>query len=74
MVYAWEKYKLVLNGMEIAQMGAARTRRVIEAWAKESGVMNISNHEIRAVADFNMDQIVYTASVLSEGWTGIKSR
>ena len=74
MAHVWEKYKLTLTGMEIGEMGEARTRRVIKAWARLSGVLNILNHEIRAEAEFDRDWVVYTATVLSEGGTGISSR
>ncbi len=71
MAYAWTKYKLILTGLEIAQMGPERTKRVIEAWAEESGVMSVKNHSIEALAEFDMDWIIYTAHIDSAGWTGI---
>ena len=67
---AWTKYELTLTSGEIGDMGEARTKRVIKAWAEENGVMNVKNHEIRAVLDQEMCLITYTASVKSEGWTG----
>ncbi len=70
MAYAWEKYKLTLSGMEIAVMGNERTKRVIEVWAAESGVKNVKNHRIDAEVAFHTDEIFYTASVDSAGWTG----
>jgi len=71
MTYTWTKYKLILTGLEIAMMGSERTKRVIEAWAEESGVMNVKNHSIEALAEFDMDWIIYTAYIDSAEWTGI---
>ncbi len=70
---AWTKYRLVLTGTDFVEMGCERTNRVIEAWAEESGVMNIKNQRIEAEADMCLDTLTYTACVLSGGWTGISS-
>ncbi len=74
MVYVWEKYKLILTGMEIAQMGDVRTKRVIEVWAEESGVMNVPKFGvIEALVEIDKDWIVYTAHFDSSAWTGLCS-
>ncbi len=69
----WSKYKLVLPGAEVALMGAARTKRVIEAWAQESGMLNVENREVRALYEGDRDLLTYTIEIDSAGWTGINS-
>ena len=56
----WTKKKLILSGLEIAQMGSDRTKAVIEAWAAETGYMDKPGAYVHADVDLSADTLTYT--------------
>lgn len=63
--------KLVLTGLELAQLGREAVLDLIGNWVIGTGARNVTSGVIRCDADEHLDCMVYSCHFDSSHWTGI---
>ena len=62
--------KIVLTGLEMAQIGHRAVLDKLAAWVQRTGAKNVSSGVIRCDSDPANDVMIYSAHFDSAHWTG----
>ncbi len=67
------KYRLVIYGLELAQLGKTRALNLFNNWLWDSGALNVASGVVRSETDVCRDAVAHTIYFDSSYWTGLKT-
>ena len=65
------RYKLVLTGLDLAQVSKEAVLDFLANWVRGTGARNVTSGVIRCDANQHQDCMVYSCHFDSSHWTGI---